>query len=178
WRFASPSAATYGWTSLSHGQTPRPERSRPASHGPCPDMQQSPQGWPRLVRKIALRLRIPGALAMLLLPDEEHFRGRVPWVTWCLIVENILVFLIQLAIGEPFTYGFNLIPEEITTGKDLVEPQMARRNLPPPEPRPAKGHTTSRTQVFYAPVPQHPGPKPIQLTLLTSMFMHGSWAHL
>ena len=33
------------------------------------------------------------------------------------------------------------------------------------------------TAAIY-PVPQYPGPVPIQLTLLSSMFMHGSWMHI
>ena len=28
------------------------------------------------------------------------------------------------------------------------------------------------------PIPQEPGPSPIYLTLLWSMFMHGGWLHL
>src|SRR5262249_53240895 len=34
------------------------------------------------------------------------------------------------------------------------------------------------TQDKWERVPQHPGPTPIYLTLLTSMFMHAGWAHL
>jgi membrane associated rhomboid family serine protease len=115
---------------------------------------------------------------MILVPDEEHFRGRFPWVTWCLIATNFLVFYVQLAVGEPFNYGYSLIPEEITSGNDLVTPQLARRNTPPPDSGRGKGRAPNNRLVLFAPVPQHPGPVPIQLTLVTSMFMHAGWAHL
>jgi membrane associated rhomboid family serine protease len=81
---------------------------------------------------------------------------RRPLVTISLIVINVLVFIYQMSQG---TLGFNSItaslgatPFEITRMTDLVG------------------------RVGYA--VHYPGPKPIFLTLFTSMFLHGSILHL
>src|SRR5439155_11513571 len=51
------------------------------------------------------------------------------------------------------------VPKEITTGADLVRPQAAV----------VDGQRVE--------IPDAPGPKPIYLTFLTSMFLHGGWQH-
>ncbi len=83
-------------------------------------------------------------------------------VTLVLIASNIVVFLLlqELGSNEAFTYGWSAIPLEITTGQDLLRPQPI----------------TVDGQQFR--IPQAPGPDPIQLTLLTSMFMHADLLHL
>jgi membrane associated rhomboid family serine protease len=94
---------------------------------------------------------------------DEKVPGRgLGFVTIGLIVVNALVFvLLQLPdTDESFTYGYAAIPREITTGEDLTEPQLVETPDGPID------------------VPQAPGPDPIVLTLLTSMFMHGGWLHL
>jgi membrane associated rhomboid family serine protease len=103
----------------------------------------------------------------MLLPigDENEAGGRRAPVTLALIAINILVFIIfQLPEADqarqPFTYGFSTIPYEITHNVDLVQPRQVTID----------GETV--------PIDEAPGPKPIQLTLLTSMFMHGGWLHL
>jgi membrane associated rhomboid family serine protease len=68
-------------------------------------------------------------------------------------------FLIQLN-SDAFTYGYSTIPAEITQGIDLTQTQSV---------------TVDGQKV---PIPQAPGPDPIYLTLLTSMFMHGGFAHI
>jgi len=92
---------------------------------------------------------------------DQNLPGRgIAWLTLALIVVNIAVFvLIQLG-SEAFTYGYSTIPKEITTGVDLTEPESV---------------TVDGQQVE---IPEAPGPQPIYLTLLTSMFMHGGWLHL
>ena len=92
---------------------------------------------------------------------DQNLPGRgIAWLTLALIVVNIAVFvLIQLG-SEAFTYGYSTIPKEITTGVDLTEPESV---------------TVDGQQVE---IPEAPGPEPIYLTLLTSMFMHGGWLHL
>lgn len=83
-------------------------------------------------------------------------------VTVLFIAINLLVFLLLQGAGsnESFTYGYAAVPIEITTGEDLTATQIIETSSGPIE------------------VPQAPGPNPIFLTLLTSMFMHGGWLHL
>ena len=94
---------------------------------------------------------------------DENLPGRgLPWVTIGLIAANVAVFLLfQGASGDnAFTYGWSAIPREITTGVDLTH---------------AVPIVLDGQQYL---IPQAPGPDPIYLTLLSSMFMHGSWLHL
>ncbi|MDQ4036493.1 MAG: rhomboid family intramembrane serine protease [Chloroflexota bacterium] len=96
---------------------------------------------------------------------DENERGHGPaFVSLALIGLNIAVFLLLQGAGGPsgedFTYGYSAVPFEITNNVDLVEP----------EPITIDGRTQQ--------IPQEPGPSPIWLTLLTSMFMHGGWLHI
>jgi membrane associated rhomboid family serine protease len=94
---------------------------------------------------------------------DENEPGHGPaFVTLALIAANVavFVFLQQLGANEEFLYGWSAIPLEITTGQDLLRPQPI----------------TIDGQQFG--VPQAPGPDPIYLTLLSSMFMHGDLLHL
>ena len=95
--------------------------------------------------------------------SDQNLPGRgIAWLTVAFIVVNVAVFLVlQLGPdGDAFTYGYSAIPAEITGGVDLTEPQTIVID-------------GERVQI-----PQEPGPSPILLTLLTSMFMHGGWLHL
>jgi membrane associated rhomboid family serine protease len=98
--------------------------------------------------------------------SDDNERGHGPaFVSLAFIALNVLVFLFlqgggASAEGEAFTYGYSAVPLEITTGVDLTEPESVT----------VGGETI--------PVPQEPGPKPIWLTLFTSIFMHGGWLHL
>src|SRR3954447_471708 len=88
-------------------------------------------------------------------PGQRGF----PIVNLTLIAINILVFLLQMTIGDSITYGWSLIPREILTGTDIVGAV----------PLPGIGETLN----FY------PAPFGIPfLTLLTSMFMHGGLLHI
>jgi membrane associated rhomboid family serine protease len=94
---------------------------------------------------------------------DENLPGRgLAWVTLSLIAVNIAVFvLLQQASGDnTFTYGWSAIAREITTGVDITK---------------AVPVVIGGTEYT---IPQAPGPDPIYLTLLSSMFMHGSWLHL
>jgi membrane associated rhomboid family serine protease len=72
---------------------------------------------------------------------------------------NVLVFLYQLS-NPAFTYGWSVVPAEIVNGIDFIEPVLIS----------VGGESL--------PVPQEPGPTPIYLTLISSMFMHGGWGHI
>jgi membrane associated rhomboid family serine protease len=97
---------------------------------------------------------------MFPLGDDNSQRETTPYVVWTLIGVNVLFWLAQLGIGESFTYGWAAIPFEITRNVDLVHAQMVE----------FAGQTLE--------IPQAPGPVPIHITLLTAMFMHGSWMHI
>ena len=88
--------------------------------------------------------------------DDNHGRINTPIVTYILIGINLLVFFGLQMQSDAFTYGFSVIPREITSGQDLV------KGIPTP----------------YGVIPQAPGPVPIFLTIFSAMFMHGGFAHL
>ncbi len=96
---------------------------------------------------------------VLPLGDDNTGRRITPLVTYGLIAANLVVWLIQLVLGDRFTYGWSAVPFEITEGTDLTGPQSVT----------AGGQTVT--------IPHAPGPTPIQLTLITSIFMHASWMH-
>jgi len=87
---------------------------------------------------------------MLPIGDDDSDRRSAPIINYLLIAINILVFVFLQGMGgnEKFTYAFSTVPAEILTGKDLA------------------------TGVL------EPTPIPVYFTLITSMFMHGGWAHL
>jgi membrane associated rhomboid family serine protease len=99
---------------------------------------------------------------MLPIADENEPGHGPAVITLALIAANILVFLLlqQAGAETDFTYGWSAVPLEITTSTDLI------RAVP----------ITVGGQPYL--LPQAPGPDPIQLTLLSSMFMHAGWLHL
>jgi membrane associated rhomboid family serine protease len=90
--------------------------------------------------------------ALFPIGDDNSDRVIRPYVTYALIAINIIVFVLLQLPNATFTNAYAAVPFEILTGHDLV------------------GKT--------GPIVQVPGPSPIQLTILTAMFMHGGWAHL
>jgi rhomboid family protein len=88
--------------------------------------------------------------AMLPIGDDDSDRRFAPLINYVLIAINILVFVFLQGMGgnEKFTYAFSTVPAEILTGKDIAVGVL------------------------------EPTPVPVYLTLITSMFMHGGWAHL
>jgi len=94
------------------------------------------------------------------LRDDDSDRRTVPVVTYALIAVNVLVWLIELSAGDRFINGYSTVPLEITQGRDIVGTQTI-----------VVGGQSASIQLY-------PGPTPIYLTLLTSMFMHASWAHI
>lgn len=104
----------------------------------------------------------------MLLPigDDNSDRHITPIVTWALIAINIGVFVFLQGLGSnaAFTYAFSTVPGEILSNRDIITEGKLIRDL-------ASG------QVFEMPGLQ-PTPIPVYLTMLTSMFMHGSIGHL
>lgn len=95
-------------------------------------------------------------------PISDDNRGvtTTAYVTYFFLMINVLVFLYQMS-NRDFTYGWSVIPKEITTGQDIVTPTPIE--MPGGE---------------IAEIPHAPGPPIIWLTLLTSMFMHGGMGHI
>ncbi|HEX6845979.1 MAG TPA: rhomboid family intramembrane serine protease [Chitinophagaceae bacterium] len=87
---------------------------------------------------------------MIPIGDDDSDRRITPLVNYALIAINILVFVFLQGLGgnEKFTYAYSTVPAEILTGRDIVSG------------------------------PLEPTPVPVYFTLITSMFMHGGWAHL
>jgi membrane associated rhomboid family serine protease len=92
--------------------------------------------------------------------DQNEPSKGPPLVTLAFIAINVAVFFLIQLQDEAFTYAYSAIPVEITKGIDLVEPVAVE----------AGGQEVV--------IPQEPGPDPIYLTLITSMFMHGGFAHI
>jgi membrane associated rhomboid family serine protease len=84
---------------------------------------------------------------------------RRPVATYTLIAANVAVFIYQISLGSRldsvFVASYGATPFEITHMTDLV------------------GHVKAGIPFLHS-----PGPHPIFLTLLTSMFIHGGLAHL
>jgi len=82
-------------------------------------------------------------------PPQRGF----PIVNVTLIAINILVFFLQMAVGlDTSVMAYGTIPYEITHGVDLT------------------GN--------FGGLPQQMINLPVQVTLITSMFMHGGWLHI
>jgi rhomboid family protein len=83
--------------------------------------------------------------------DDNRDRKTFPFVNYILIAINIFVYVYYQKLGQndDFTLSYATIPAEVLTGKDIT--------------------TKSGLGVT---------PHPVQLTLITSMFMHGGLAHL
>ncbi len=98
--------------------------------------------------------------------DDNSDRKITPFVNYLLIAINIavFVFLQQLGNNLEFTYAFASVPAEILTGTDIVTQSQQ-----------IVDEFTGRS--FELPGLQVT-PIPVYLTLITSMFMHGGFAHL
>lgn len=88
---------------------------------------------------------------MMPIGDDNTGRTRTPFVNYILIAINIIVFIFAQRMGsnEAFLMSFSTVPQEILTGSDIVGPNGLQAS-----------------------------PEPVYLTILTSMFMHGSIAHI
>ena len=98
---------------------------------------------------------------MMPIGDDPHPKGGIPLVNLAVIAANLAVFFLLQLPDEAFTMAYSAIPHEILTGDDLIGPVPVQ--LP---------DGTTET------LPHADGPDPLYLTLFTSMFMHGGFAHL
>ena len=103
---------------------------------------------------------------MLPIGDDNSDRTRVPYINYVLIAVNVLVFIFLQRMGADidFTYSHSAVPGEILSGNDITTD--------------AKIITDPYTGDEF----RLPGlgvtPGHVWFTLITSMFMHGGWAHL
>jgi membrane associated rhomboid family serine protease len=95
--------------------------------------------------------------------DDNSDRTITPVVNYAFIGLNILVFVFlqQLGSNDAFSYAFALVPKEVTTGVDLSGVQVIRDSLGNP----------GRIELYSTPLP-------VYFNFLSSMFMHGSIAHI
>src|SRR5688500_17037703 len=113
-----------------------------------------------------------GGGPMLILGAESQHNGKIPWVPGSLVPINLLVFIVQIAIGERFTMGFSLVPAEITEFKDIARVEKVKVKVPHDLyfDRSTKQIRTAY-EYQYVNVRHYHGPFPIILTLITSMFL-------
>jgi len=94
------------------------------------------------------------------LSDDDRELSGPAYVTIALIALNLIAFAIQMSTDQKVTYGWSVVPQEITTGTDLVDP------------------IAIQTSKGIQHVPHQPGPSPIWLTLITCMFLHSGFMHI
>jgi membrane associated rhomboid family serine protease len=120
----------------------------------------------RLFRNFLYLKIITEELMLLPIGDDNRDRRITPFINYSLIIINILVFVFlqDLGYNDEFTYSFSAVPEEIMTGSDIVtDPQVYEDPL-----------TGDRFRIGGL----GESPQPVYLTLITSMFMHGGFAHI
>ena len=103
---------------------------------------------------------------MLPIGDDNSDRHLTPYVNYILIVLNILVFILYQGWGNniPFTFAYATVPAEILTGNDIItQPQIIHDQI--------TGQSIDMPGLQVTPIP-------VYLTLFTSMFMHGGFAHI
>src|SRR5687767_14182578 len=98
--------------------------------------------------------------------DDNRDRHITPIVNYILIAINILAFVFWQNMGEsiPVTFGYSTVPAEILSGHDIVTSSKLI------------DHPVTGEKILMPGL--QPTPIPVYLTLITSMFMHGGWAHL
>ncbi len=98
--------------------------------------------------------------------DDNSDRHTTPIVNYVLIAINILVFIFLQNMGRdiPFMFAYSAVPAEILSGADLITNSKLIEN-------PLTGQAEEMPGL-------QPTNIPVYLTLFTSMFMHGSIAHI
>jgi membrane associated rhomboid family serine protease len=98
--------------------------------------------------------------------DDNRERTITPIINYLLILTNILVFVFLQDWGnnEKFTYEFSTVPEEIIIGRDIVTQDQTFKD-------PATGEIYTVPGLGTTPIS-------VYITLITSLFLHGSIAHI
>lgn len=98
--------------------------------------------------------------------DDNSDRTIIPVINYVLIILNVFVFVFLQGMGsnEKFTYAFSAVPAEIIRGEDIVTPDR-------------EVFDRSTGESYTVPGLQ-PTPVSVYLTIFTSMFMHGGFAHI
>lgn len=104
----------------------------------------------------------------MLLPigDDNRDRRITPFVNYILIGINLYVYFVLQQWGSniPFTFAYATVPAEILSNTDLVSQSQVITD-------PYTGQAIEMPGLQVTPIP-------VFLTLLTSTFMHGGFAHL
>lgn len=106
---------------------------------------------------------------VLPLGDIEKTRI-VPIATYVLIALNVAMYAVERDLGETFQVSYAATPYEITHSVDIIAP--FQKTI---EPDQVNGPWPMPPQES---IPQGPVPFPVQLTILTAMFLHASPLHL
>lgn len=110
---------------------------------------------------------------------DYHPTRAIPWVTYGLILANVVIYLVQIGEGQRFTNAHAVTPYEIVHGRDVVGPPthmimrdpFGREIIVPIQQTPQ--------DLFFNPAFEHqPNQLPVWSTLITAMFLHGSPLHL
>lgn len=103
---------------------------------------------------------------MLPVGDDNSEITSVPYINYILIALNVVVFVFLqgLDANNAFTYAWSTVPQEIVTGRDVVTESRVV--------------TDEASGQRYRVPGLEPTPVSVYLTLLVSMFMHGSIAHI
>jgi membrane associated rhomboid family serine protease len=98
--------------------------------------------------------------------DDNSDRTIHPIANYVFIALNVLVWILAQGMsGESsFTFAYSTVPAEILTGQDIVTQPQTYTD-------PATGYNFLIPGLGETPIP-------VYFTLITSMFMHGSWMHL
>lgn len=98
--------------------------------------------------------------------DDNNEIRITPFVNYLFIIVNLFVFIFLQEFGtdEKFTYAYSTVPAEILTGNDYASEDRIV----------ADEYTGQRYRVTGL----QPTPILVYLTIITSMFMHGSFGHL
>jgi membrane associated rhomboid family serine protease len=111
----------------------------------------------------------------MVLPLGDLQRTRIiPFVTYGLIAINVAIFLVEQQKGDEFTLCYAATPYEVWNNDDLSEPIPRMVTVRVHDPQGGGDRVEQRAIALR----HAPCPIPVRWTLLTSMFLHGSWMHL